>query len=334
MNARRFPLLSGRTLLVAVVLPVLVTLLGVTLMLAWLPEVPDSVAVHWGADGGADGFVPAWAVPLLLAVVGIAVPVLLAGALALPSQSGRLTARHKFVAVTSLWAAVFLTAVLTWTFGAQRGMQSSAEALGPFLPLFAGFGVALVIAAAAWFILPPAEEAPGEAARTPEALPLSAGESAVWTRRVTATGYLLLSGAVVLLLVGMAITVSAVTDGRLWALALLPLVLFALFATTAAWHVRIDSRGVVARGILGVPRFRIPLSDIRSAAVVSIEPLADFGGWGIRWGNRRRFGIVLFAGEALEVERLDGRSFVITTPDAERAAALVNGMRARATLAS
>ncbi|MFC0678355.1 hypothetical protein ACFFGH_10940 [Lysobacter korlensis] len=334
MSARRLPLLTGRMLLVAAVVPVLVTLSGVAIMLAWLPDVPASVAVHWGSDATPDGFVPAWAAPVLLAVVGIAVPLTLAGALTLSPAAGRVTARHKFVAVTSLWAAVFLTIVLTWIFGAQRGMADAAQAPGPLWPLLAGFAIAFVIAAAAWSILPPAAEAPSEAARTPNALPLAAGERAIWTRRGTASGYLVLSAAVVLLLVGMAITVGAVTDGRLWGLALLPLVLFALFATTAAWHVRIDSRGVVARGILGLPRFHIPLSDIRTATVVSVEPLADFGGWGFRWGSGRRFGIVLRAGEALELERLDGRSFVITTDDAERAAALVNGMRARATLGS
>jgi hypothetical protein len=132
----------------------------------------------------------------------------------------------------------------------------------------------------------------------------------------------------------MAITVSLVTDGRLWFLALLPILLFPLLATTAAWRVRIDSRGAITEGLLGLPRFTVPLADIRSARVVSVDPLADFGGWGVRWGSGRSLGIVLQAGEALELERLDGRRFVVTTPDAERAAALINGLRARATLGS
>jgi hypothetical protein len=334
MNRSSLALVSGRTLLVSLVLPVLVTLLGVALMLAWLPDVPATVAVHWGADATADGFVPALAVPVLLAVVGIAVPLLLTGALTLPPATGRFTSRHKLLAVASLWTAVVLTVALTWTFGAQRGISDPAQAPGPLWPLLAGFAIAFAVGAVAWLLLPPAADAPDAPSRTPEALPLAADERVVWSRRVTAPrGYVVLAGSVVLLLVGVAISVSAVSDGRLWALGFLPLVLFALFATTAAWQLRIDSRGVLARGILGFPRFSIPLTDIRSASVVAVEPLADFGGWGLRWGGSRRQGIVLAAGEALEVERLDGRSLVITTQDAERAAALVNGMRARATIA-
>ncbi|MDQ4138340.1 MAG: DUF1648 domain-containing protein [Actinomycetota bacterium] len=334
MNALRSAQLPARTVLVAAVLPILATLVGVVLMLAWLPELPQSVAVHWGPDATADGYVPAWAAPVLLAVVGIGVPLTLTAVLRLPS-SGRFSAEKKFAAVTSLWAGVFLTLVLTWTLGAQRGLEDATAAPGPLWPLLGGFLVALAAAAGAWFLLPPSEKSEGAAGRTPDALPLAADERAVWSRRVSApSGYLMLSGAVVLLLVGMAITVSAVTDGRLWFLALLPVALFAVFATTAVWHVRIDARGAAARGLLGVPRFTVPLSDIRSARVVTVDPLGDFGGWGFRWGGGRRFGIVLGAGEALEIERLDGRSFVITTGDAERAAALVNGMRARATLGS
>ena len=334
MNTRSSRL-PGRTLLVAAVLPMLAALAGVALMLVWLPEVPGSVAVHWGADATADGYVPAWAAPVLLAVVGITVPALLTGVLTLTPAAGRATWRQKFVAVTSLWAGIFLSIVLTWTFAAQRGLADSAEAPGPLWPLGIGCGIALAIAAAGWFLLPPTEHVHDSSGHAPEGIRLADGERAVWSRRVTApAGFLILGGAVVVLLVGMAITVSLVTGGRLWFLALLPLLLFALFATTAAWRVRIDARGATARGLLGLPRFTVPLADIRSARVVSVDPLGDFGGWGVRWGNRRRFGIVLQAGAALELERLDGRAFVVTTPDAERAAALVNGMRARATLGS
>ena len=55
---------------VAVWVPVLLTTVAVILLLTWLPQVPATVATHWGRGGEPDGFAPAWSVPLLTAAVG------------------------------------------------------------------------------------------------------------------------------------------------------------------------------------------------------------------------------------------------------------------------
>ena len=44
---------------VGVIAPALVWVAAVVVQLAWLPELPDSVAIHWGADG-PDGFAAPW----------------------------------------------------------------------------------------------------------------------------------------------------------------------------------------------------------------------------------------------------------------------------------
>jgi hypothetical protein len=77
---------------------------------------------------------------------------------------------------------------------------------------------------------------------------------------------------------------------------------------------------------IGLPTFRIPLAEIRSAAVTDVQPLSGYGGWGVRFGLNGRVGIILRAGEALEILRTKGHSLVVTVDDAISAAALVNAL--------
>lgn len=102
--------------------------------------------------------------------------------------------------------------------------------------------------------------------------------------------------------------------------------------TAGGWQVHAGPSGLRVRGRLGWWRFSVPAGDIAEAGVVDIDPMSDFGGWGMRVAPgvgvvRRRFGLVTRAGEALEVIRRDGRAFVITVDDARTAAAVLNAVR-------
>ena len=66
-----------RYVVVGVVAPLVITATAVVLMLAWLPEVPATVATHWSGDG-PDGFAPAWAVPVFTAALGAGITALFA----------------------------------------------------------------------------------------------------------------------------------------------------------------------------------------------------------------------------------------------------------------
>ena len=59
----------------------------------------------------------------------------------------------------------------------------------------------------------------------------------------------------------------------------------------------------------------------------AVDPLTDFGGWGIRWvvgpNHRGRWGVITRRGPGLEVVRRDGRSIVITVDDASTGAAVL-----------
>jgi hypothetical protein len=162
----------------------------------------------------------------------------------------------------------------------------------------------------------------------PEPLGVSATERIFWSRSTSfGIGVFAPIGAVLLLALAavIAATLSSAAPGwLLWPIALIGLATLA----TAWWRVTIDRRGLRLRGLLGWPRARIPLDDIRSVAVVQVNPTADFGGWGWRWA-RGRSGLIMRSGEAIEVRRGDGRRFTVTVDDAETASAALAGLTAR-----
>ena len=55
--------------LVAIVVPLVLTMVAVVLQLVWLPTLPDPAAVHWGLSGGPDGYGPAWTFPVITLVM-------------------------------------------------------------------------------------------------------------------------------------------------------------------------------------------------------------------------------------------------------------------------
>ncbi|WES64942.1 hypothetical protein P0L94_02445 [Microbacter sp. GSS18] len=115
-----------------------------------------------------------------------------------------------------------------------------------------------------------------------------------------------------------------------WVVTGVAVLLIVLAATTVAFHVRVDDRGLSVESVAGVPRFRVPLGDVTSAAAVDVVPMGEFGGWGLRWAPGRRFGVVLRTGAAIEVTRRDGRRFVVTVDDAGTGAALLEALAERA----
>ena len=114
-----------------------------------------------------------------------------------------------------------------------------------------------------------------------------------------------------------------------WLLGAVGVLLLVLAATTVAFHVRVDDSGLSVDSVLGLPRFRLRLADIASAAAVDVNPMGEFGGWGLRLSVDRRFGVVLRQGEAIEVTRGNGRRFVVTVDDAATGAALLQALIAQ-----
>lgn len=70
---------------------------------------------------------------------------------------------------------------------------------------------------------------------------------------------------------------------------------------------------------------RIKKAEIASATAVDVQPLEEFGGWGIK-GRSRRNGLLLAANgqRAVRIARANGQVFLATSDDAERVATVVS----------
>jgi len=162
----------------------------------------------------------------------------------------------------------------------------------------------------------------------PDPVELAPGEIAAWTRRATAApafswaigigiGFTILACAVVI----------PATSGRGWPMAILPVLLVVLVGLTGGWRVSVGPAGLSVRGLLGIPVMRVPIADIESVVAVGVRPMRDFGGWGIRGavgrGGHWRTGVIVRAGDAIQVTRRGGRQFVVTVDDAATAAAVL-----------
>jgi len=168
---------------------------------------------------------------------------------------------------------------------------------------------------------------PATAPVSPKAarLALRRGESATWVRDVTSRGYV---SAVIAVAAGVAL-LGIVTGA--WGLALITgLAIGLTLVVFLHWTVTVNEEGLTVRSALGRPRFVIPLNEVEMAEVVPVRPLVEFGGWGIRAGKGGRVGVIIAKGPALQVRRTGGRIFLVTVDDAERGAALLNTLAARA----
>ena len=318
--------LTIRLLAVSAIAPLVVAGVGIALMLDWLPQASRPVVVHWGVSGVSYG--PAVTYPATVAILVVALVVLLSALLAGTVRAGRPSVQQKAIAVVPVWLSVFLTGSAAWLLYAQLDSRTLTN---PAPMLLIGAGAGVVLAVGAWFLLPGASPLVRERDRVPvPARAVAATEKLVWLGQAAAAPALvvaLVALAVIMLVAGI---VGALFYSPSSLLLLVPAVIIAFATSTLDWHVSIDERGLVARSLFGFPRFRVPLDEVSSASVVELNPLVDFGGWGIRFGLSKRTGIVMGSGEALEVFRRPSGSLVISLHDARGAAEVLAGLVARA----
>lgn len=110
--------------------------------------------------------------------------------------------------------------------------------------------------------------------------------------------------------------------------------LLVMFGTLAFVHVavKVDARAMEVRcGHMGVPRRRIPLSNVVGADFAPEVDPRQWGGWGYRWRPEKGTAVVVRRGEGLVLRLGDGRSFTVTVDDAEVAVRVIRGHLRRAT---
>lgn len=303
-------------LLVGFVAPIVIAAIALTLILIWLPELPEQVVTHWGSDG-PDGFGSRDTYVWMQVFVGFGIPLLTLPVLAMTPDSWGPIAR--LVGAISLGTAVLIAVGMAGSVLIQRG---SADGSGLGAVLAIGFAAMLVFGVVGWFAQPRVTSVPrhGRAAR----LTLASGERAAWfgTTAMGRPGVILLTVAVLALIV-VTVGVALADSDAWWIMAAVTILLIALIATTLVFRVRASADGLRVRSVTGWPRWNIPAADITGARAVQVNPMGEFGGWGLRFAVDGRMGVVLRTGEALQVTRRSGRTLVVTIDDARTAAAVL-----------
>jgi hypothetical protein len=250
----------------------------------------------------------------------------MAGTFLVMARRGSSTVLERSLVILSSFTGLGVASTSLGIALAQRGSTDAATVpIGTVTPwIVAGFALAAVVGVGLALLTRPVPVTPPELGGAPTPLDLAPAERASWTRTVTASTRILVASAVAFV----ALAVVFVVSGLPW-VALIYIVLGAVVLSNLVWRVTVDARGLRVRSAFGVPRFSIAASDVLEARVTPVDPLREFGGWGIRIGGGT-WGVVMRKGEALEVVR-DGRSsFVVTVDDAETAATLLNAQALRA----
>ncbi|MGW5424701.1 hypothetical protein [Streptomyces sp. NPDC003943] len=287
----------------------------------WHDGLPDPLATHFsGADGRPDGFTSR----------GVYLAVSTGLILAL-GAGWTLFARRRVL--WGAWAtAGFTGGIMVLALRSNLDAAQAAEARFPLalLTLAAGgAGLAALAGLGLARLVPPEPVPPAAPAAGAPRIELAAGEIAGWSR---ATGSRPLTAlSVGFLLAGAAGLALAPVLGP-WPYLLIGLVGLVVGVPGLAFsrvRVTVDRHGLtVSPTALPRPRIRIPLDEVAEAEAGTVDPMADFGGWGLR-GRPHRSALVLRAGEALVVRRRSGFEFAVTVPDAGTAAALLNALAGR-----
>lgn len=80
-------------------------------------------------------------------------------------------------------------------------------------------------------------------------------------------------------------------------------------------------------GIFGLPLLRLDRRRIAEVAVQEFSPLADFGGWGIRW-NRKMYGFFFHGHRGVCIRTREGKQYLIGSDHPERLAAVLQALQA------
>ncbi|MFV0457461.1 MAG: hypothetical protein ACK5MT_01630 [Actinomycetales bacterium] len=297
------------------------------LLETWRDVLPDPVAVHWGPTLEPNGF-------LSLSQLGWLSLLPLLGALAgglILFASGRHASHRSAAVAIATGLSGFIVGLEVLLIGGQRGLPAGASAASPTDAAMAAvvLGSVLLAVLAAWVTPRPAEETRLAQNPVPASAPrmdLAPGEKAAWAGWSS-------SGRVLAILVGVvagALLPVAALSGMWWTVGATALVSVSAVLALFSFRVTAGEAGLVARGVIGWPVFRVPLEQLAYAEVVQVNPLTDFGGWGYRLGAGGVTGIVVRKGEALKVVRADSSSLVITLDGAQQAAALLNTLADRA----
>ncbi|WP_154814858.1 hypothetical protein [Actinophytocola xinjiangensis] len=287
------------------------------LMVAAWDRLPEELATRFAFDGSVSDRMSRPV--MLVAMLGLGLVLALAlGILNSPLWGVRVSTwdMPRVHVAFSLALAGFLGVILFGVVASNLDGQATSISL---TYLLSAVGAAVVLGGLAALLVrasataPPAEQGP--------VMPIAAGEQVSWSRPVSApwmTGL-----GLVLLVAG-----PLVGWGFGWVAGGSVILAGVAVALLSRASVIVDRRGVtVTFTALRWPRKVIGLAEIETASAETVAP-SEFGGWGYRIVPGAS-GLVLRRGAALVLTRPSGRRFVVTVDDAQTAASVVNGLRAR-----
>ena len=296
--------------------PLLATAATLALTALWQDRLPLRMATHWGTGGEPDGFSGVWAnswsVVAMMVVIGGS-----CGAVAAFASVQLLLRR--ILLVIGLTVTGMMFTINTVLMASQLGLQNASGV--PLKSWSIGLGVliGLLVGLVGSGMLQDLRPRVAATTRPDKLLPRATNpELPIEFTLGLRPGYLwLVCGAS-----AVGAVLACVAADAVWPLPLfapVPLLVFAL----ARYRVEADERGVRVR-TAGAPALSYNLSEIEGARVVHVHPFRDFGGWGIRFTGKGRYGVVTEKGPAAQISMASGDVLTITTARAEELAGALN----------
>lgn len=306
--------------LVGLAAPALFTATATGVMLAWQPDLPEQVVTHWGPDG-PDGFASPSLLVWMQVVLGLALPALMVVPV-LATMRRAWGAACRFLGAMSLGISALLAISSVGSVAIQRDSVDVGFGIGAVM--ITGFAATVVFGLVGW-LLQPNTGFSSQTSPEPTSLALAPGERAAWfgTVSVSRAGRLAL-GFLLMVLVAATVWSALSEAAQSWILVVVTVLVLALMLTTLVFRVHAGADGLRVRSMMGWPAWGIPTDEIADVRAVRVNPMAEFGGWGVRRSVDGRFGVVLRTGDALELTRTNGKVFVVTVDDAATAASVLS----------
>jgi hypothetical protein len=324
---------------IGLILPVLLIAVGAFMIWLWLPELPNPAATHWNNGPEPDGFGPPSTYLAVLLAIGGGMAVVMGSVAYGAERRSPGSQTGTWLSAFNLAMAAFMSITMCWSVATQRGLADARQAGSATPSSLTSTGVAALLGIAVWLVLRTTAKgaseqgangdraASGVASPNEHSFPLTSGERVMWTGTARmGKGPLIILGLGALLAAGASVYGIVVDRSTLWITGPTLLIVILASASCLTFRVVIGRGGITVRSLIGIPRVHIPPEKVAEVRVVEVDPFAQFGGWGWRFGAGRAMGFVLRKGPGLEVVRHTGSRIVVTIDDATEAAAVLRAV--------
>ena len=310
-------------------LPVALAVLGLAPYLVVRGDLPSRLATHFNEGGVPDGSMSHAA---LLISTGL---MFAAGLVCTAVVAARRKPMSSFTGLGVAALGGFLmglgAGILAQTAITQRSIASWTDASVSWPGVVGSIILGLVgsaVAARAASLLPYLQIS--QPLGSSPVMELGDDEHAVWSGTLRSPVLIWVGIASLLVMIRLAFA----TNG--WLMTGIGVVAGGAILAISSIRVTADATGLrVAYGRLPWPSTHIPADQIASATAIEVDP-KQWGGWGYRGSLRimKQAAVVLRRGPGVRLDLTNGKVFVVTIDNPETPVALLNGVRARGSVAA